>query len=110
MSKWSVRKIGVLSAAVLLTGVLAGCGGSSTDAEKGEPRSAEVLYKQLCINCHGTDLQGKSAPALKGLGDSKTAEQLAAKIEKGGGGMPSFGKMLKPEEVQGLAEWLIAQK
>ncbi|TMV17513.1 cytochrome c [Paenibacillus thermoaerophilus] len=102
--------IACLGVLTLTAGLAAGCGGGGGAAQSGEPREPEAIYKQLCINCHGNNLEGRSAPALKTIGATKSAEEIAGIIQKGQNGMPSFGKMLKPEEIQALADWLAAKK
>ncbi|MGO4500242.1 cytochrome c [Paenibacillus sp. 2RAB27] len=104
--------------------VLAACG-SSTKVEHTEHEgststsspsasvsasNAETLYKGNCMSCHGGELQGKIGPSLVKVGGKLSEEQLDAKIQNGGGGMPGFKSKLKEPDVQALAEWLAAKK
>ncbi|MFD0677212.1 MULTISPECIES: c-type cytochrome [unclassified Paenibacillus] len=71
---------------------------------------AETIYKSSCIACHGANLEGKAGPGLQKIGAKLGKEQIATKIQNGGGGMPSYKGKLRNEEVQSLSEWLSAKK
>ena len=62
------------------------------------------LFATNCSWCHdGFGMDGGKGPALAGT--SKTYEQVVKQITSGKSGyMPGFGKVLKPEQVQALAE------
>ena len=64
-----------------------------------------------CLACHGSDYQGQaSIPALAGVGDKYSKEELADIVTNGRGQMPAFGERLSAEEIDQIAEWLAKQK
>ena len=64
------------------------------------------LFATNCSWCHdGYGMDGGRGPALAGT--SKTYEQVVKQITSGKSGyMPGFGKVLKTEQVQALAEYI----
>ncbi|MCM3747198.1 cytochrome c [Paenibacillus pasadenensis] len=105
--KWV--QFGAACAAVVM---LAGCGsGAGGNADKQVSESDPMpLYKRNCMSCHGGSLQGSSGPNLQKIGSALTKDQLIETIRDGKGRMPSFGKRLKPEEIDKLATWLAEKK
>ncbi|MBD2867923.1 cytochrome c [Paenibacillus sp. IB182493] len=95
-------------AALLLA--LAGCGGGGTALDG--PPEVMAVYKANCVNCHGSELQGRIGQItnLQKVGGRMSAEELRAQIEHGGRTMPPFEDKLTEEEIAGLAEWLSAKK
>jgi cytochrome c550 len=73
-------------------------------------QAAEAIYKQSCIACHGTDLEGKMGPNLQKVGGKLTDQQLHKIIQNGKGGMPAFKSTLKDEEIVNIALWLAGKK
>ncbi|QAY66142.1 menaquinol-cytochrome c reductase cytochrome b/c subunit [Paenibacillus protaetiae] len=71
-----------------------------------------IVKKANCVSCHATDLNGTPpvVPALTGVGDRLTQEQIATTITNGRGGMPSFKGQLSDAEIAQLATWLSKQK
>ncbi|OUM96763.1 MAG: menaquinol-cytochrome C reductase [Thermobacillus sp. ZCTH02-B1] len=64
-----------------------------------------------CLACHGSDYQGNGpVPALAGVGDKFSKEELADIVTNGRGQMPAFGDRLSAEEIDQIAEWLAKQK
>lgn len=73
--------------------------------------ATKLLQDNNCLSCHGTDYQGQGpAPALAGIGDLYSKEELAEVITNGRGGMPAFGEQLSAEEIDQIATWLAKQK
>ncbi|MDO3676373.1 c-type cytochrome [Paenibacillus ehimensis] len=111
---WMPLAIGLL----LLAGLATACGGDKSSAPAnapsktaaGEASNAEAIYKANCVSCHGADLSGKVGPNLQKTGAKLSQEQISAKIQNGGGGMPSYKNTLKEPEIQALTEWLSAKK
>lgn len=117
----------VLLTAVLISSLTACSGGSgakpveaggastpSPAAETNEAyaRASELFQKTNCISCHGVNLEGKAGPKtnLQKIGASRSPEQIAGKIENGGGGMPVYKSKLTQEEIHLLADWLSSKK
>lgn len=70
-----------------------------------EELSAEDIFKKSCASCHGGNLEGGAAPALSGIGEKFSTEEIEDIINNGtDGGMPPG--LVKPEESAALAEWL----
>lgn len=106
-----------LAAAVLLT-LAAGCGvgdkGHSAKQAPLEDAPTEIaeLYKARCINCHGSELQGRVGvhTNLQQVGSRMSAEEITMQIQYGKGVMPGFASTLTQDEIQGLAEWLAGKQ
>ena len=85
------------------------------DAEGGKEKTEDVAsatpedtYKASCIGCHGDAYQGGMGPALKGIGDRKTKDEIKEILTNGtSGGMPG-GLVAGNEEA--MAEWLTTLK
>ncbi|WP_010678151.1 cytochrome c550 [Bacillus timonensis] len=93
-----------------------GLGNMDEMANKGEeaPETAaaspEEVVKSTCAACHGQDLAGQgNAPALKGVGDHLSVEEIQDVITNGRGAMPA-GLVKDPAQVQEIANWLVEQK
>jgi len=72
--------------------------------------AAAAVYEQSCLMCHGDQFQGGGGPALVDVGSRLTEQQIARKIQNGGGGMPGFKSELTPEEIGNLSKWLSEKK
>lgn len=79
----------------------------------------ESMKLATCLACHGTDLKGASAPALRGIGDTLSQEQIMDVIKNGKqgakGSMPPMydtakANGLSDEQIEGIAAWLAKQK
>ena len=80
----------------------------------GDPPKGKVVFEQ-CSACHNADSADKKmGPGLKGLfqkpklqnGKKPTAQNVLARIESGGGGMPPFKEMLTDQEKNDLIAYL----
>jgi cytochrome c550 len=67
-------------------------------------KSPEEIYTGSCVGCHGDAYQGGMGPALTGVGDRLSKEEIIEVVTKGRGNMPAG--MVKPEEADAMAEWL----
>jgi cytochrome c551 len=92
-------------------------GGSPSGSPVGSPGAspsgsvdAQAIYKQNCIACHAADLRGGVGPNLQKVGARMSADQIAAKITAGGGGMTPFKGVLTDAQIHTLANWLSTQK
>ena len=74
-----------------------------------DPAFTNIMQAQ-CISCHGAELEGGAGPALRGIGDRLSKEEIAEVITNGRGGMPAYGSILSAEEIDQVAEWLSRQK
>ena len=76
--------------------------------------SGAELFKANCARCHGDDAKGDKGPDLTSEKRQEkwkdSDEKLVKKITNGGWGMPKFGKKLKPEEIQGIADYVRSLK
>lgn len=69
------------------------------------------IVESQCIGCHASDLNGASGPALLGIGNRLSSEEIAEIITHGknNGSMPAFEGTLSTDEINQLAEWLSKQ-
>lgn len=86
--------------------------GSPAASPTGSPAAvnAEAVFRQNCAACHAADLHGGVGPNLQAVGSRLSADQIAAKIAAGGGGMTAFKGVLSDADIQALANWLAAKK
>ncbi|OME99278.1 hypothetical protein BK127_38900 [Paenibacillus sp. FSL H7-0331] len=82
----------------------------SAQAATGAGDKGGAIYKANCISCHGDKLEGTLGPNLQQVGSRLSKEQIAAKVQNGGGSMPAFKSKLKDADVESLAEWLSIKK
>jgi mono/diheme cytochrome c family protein len=73
-----------------------------------------AVYSQSCAACHGTQMEGVSAPALKGpaFGDMATAQSLTAQtlLDVVANSMPqSDPGSLKPDEYSAVTAYILQQ-
>jgi len=69
-----------------------------------------IMKEANCIACHGEELEGASAPALRGLGDRMGKDEIFDVIANGRGGMPPYAGQLSDEQIEQIAVWLEQQK
>ncbi len=100
--------------------------GKPPEASKPDPASlaivaddapgADIYARATCIACHGDSLKGNGGiPALRGIGDAYSQEEIMDIIKNGKGGMgaqyeENIAKGLTPEDIDTLAGWLALQK
>ena len=112
-----LRPFPLLSAALLLAILpqLAGAQGSKPALYTADQASAgAAIYSQSCAACHGVQLEGVAAPALKGpaFGEMATAQGLtaAALLDVIVNTMPqSDPGALKPEEYNAVTAYILQQ-
>lgn len=76
-----------------------------------DPVLSGTMTQAACISCHGAELEGANGPALRGIGDVMTKEELIDVITNGkGDGMPAYQGQLTEEEIDQIATWLSLQK
>lgn len=79
---------------------------------------AELYKKATCLSCHGAGLKGMPAsgvPALLGIGDKLSQDEILGVIKNGKGNMGkqyqgNIDKGLSDADINKLAEWLSKQK
>jgi len=70
-------------------------------------RGAAAFTTNGCPYCHTIHNQGgHKGPDLSGVGRILTETQIRTQIAHGGKGMPPFGDVLKPDEVNDLVAYL----
>ncbi|MFD0958840.1 c-type cytochrome [Paenibacillus chungangensis] len=72
---------------------------------------AMETYQSQCMGCHATDLNGGAGPALLGVGNKLSQEEIAGIITNGSENkmMPGFGESLSSDDIDKLALWLTKQ-
>jgi mono/diheme cytochrome c family protein len=60
---------------------------SSAPAKLGDAKRGQVIFRQTCGGCHGTNAEGGVGPRLAGA--QITTEKAKAQIDNGGGIMPA---------------------
>ncbi|WP_282154782.1 cytochrome c550 [Cytobacillus gottheilii] len=80
---------------------LSGEGGETT--EETAQANPEEIYQQSCIGCHGDQYQGGAGPALTGVGDRLSQDEIVDILTNGKGAMP--GGLVSGNETA-MAEWL----
>ncbi|MCA0755859.1 cytochrome c [Paenibacillus sp. N4] len=92
--------------------IIIGCGVGKESGALDGPAEVMAVYKANCVNCHGTELQGKIGPKtnLQEVGKRMSAADITGQIERGGETMPPFKDRLTDEQIAGLAEWLAGKK
>jgi mono/diheme cytochrome c family protein len=111
------RSLPVLSAALLLAALpqLAGAQAAKPALYTADQASAgAAIYSQSCAACHGVQMEGVAAPALKGsaFGEMATAQGLtaAALLDVVTNTMPqSDPGALKPEEYNAVTAYILQQ-
>ncbi|RIW37569.1 cytochrome c [Bacillus salacetis] len=79
-------------------------GGGTAEGGEFDP---EGHYQQACISCHGENYEGGVGPALTGVGDRYSKEEIVEILQNGkGGGMPAG--LVPPENQDAMAEWLMS--
>ncbi|MEH6941227.1 cytochrome c550 [Bacillus sp. JJ722] len=75
--------------------------GAKTEQTAGTP---EEIYQASCLSCHGNSYEGGMGPALKGVGDKKSVDEIKAILKDGKGAMPPG---LVPEaKLDEMSKWL----
>ncbi|WP_282935613.1 menaquinol-cytochrome c reductase cytochrome b/c subunit [Paenibacillus sp. RC67] len=80
--------------------------------------AAEIYKKATCVSCHGGELKGMPSsgiPALRGVGDKHSKDEIMNIIKKGQGNMSAqyddnIKKGLTDADINKVAEWLAKQK
>jgi cytochrome c550 len=65
----------------------------------------EAHYQQACISCHGGNYEGGAGPALTGVGERLSAEEIQEILKNGKGIMPP--NLVPEENIEAMTEWLM---
>ncbi|HST41075.1 MAG TPA: c-type cytochrome [Conexibacter sp.] len=89
----------------------AGAAAGGDDASAGGGAAADeegkAIFTQSCAGCHTLADAGASGSVGPNLDDARpSAEAVAAMVRGGGGGMPSFGGTLQPEQIDAVAAYV----
>jgi cytochrome c550 len=79
-------------------------GGEKTEETESASASPEDIYKQNCISCHGNAYQGGVGPALKGVGDRLSVDEVKNVITNGRGAMPSG--LVEEQNIDAMAKYI----
>ncbi|CAH0249323.1 MULTISPECIES: cytochrome c550 [Bacillaceae] len=79
-------------------------GGEKTEETENASASPEDIYKQNCISCHGNAYQGGVGPALKGVGDRLSVDEVKNVITNGRGAMPPG--LVEEQNIDAMAEYI----
>lgn len=72
---------------------------------------SELFYTKGCIYCHQIgDYGAQKGPNLTKVGSRYTRDQLTTRLLNGGNGMPAYGTILKPGELDALLAFLETRK
>jgi len=73
-----------------------------------ERTGAIVLQNKQCRNCHSIGGSGGlRGPALDGIANRMTQDQIIRQVLQGGGNMPAYGNALSPSETTALVRFLM---
>jgi len=73
-----------------------------------ERTGAIVLQNKQCRNCHSIGGSGGlRGPALDGIANRMTEDQIIRQVLQGGGNMPAYGNALSPSETTALVRFLM---
>jgi len=98
----------------------ADAGGADEGAAGGEETSGgaaggsatavgQEIFRQSCAGCHTLADAGATGSVGPNLDDTRLDEAgIAAMVRSGGGGMPSFGGTLQPEQIDEVAAYVAA--
>lgn len=78
--------------------------GGKTEAPAKVSAKPEDIYKQSCITCHGDAYQGGVGPALKGVGERRSADYIKNIITHGKNTMPAG--LVKEDQAEGMVKFL----
>ncbi|MFD2115407.1 c-type cytochrome [Paenibacillus yanchengensis] len=116
-----ISKIALILTSILF--VLAACSDGGKQKVTGRallsaPKDVVSVYRNNCISCHGTDLQGRIGPGtnLQKIGARLSKEEISDTIANGvidangGYSMKPHKDKLTAEEMDRLSEWLSKKK
>jgi len=79
--------------------------GDEGEATEEVASNPEDIYKNKCLSCHGDQYQGVVGPALKGLSDKYSVDDVKDILLNGKGSMP--GNLVPADQLDAMAEWVL---
>lgn len=64
----------------------------------------EEIYQKSCVSCHGQNYEGGVGPALTGIGDRLSQDDIKSVLQNGQGAMP--GGLVPDEKLDEMTQWL----
>jgi ubiquinol-cytochrome c reductase cytochrome b subunit len=81
------------------------------NATPDDAEGARLFHAKGCEFCHAiAGYGGKRGPDLTLVGGRMTHDQIVARITNGSASMPAYTRMLRPDEVQTLSEFLARRR
>ena len=95
-----------LSGWLLLVFAIAAASAHASSRSQRE-HGAELFNANGCLHCHTMNkVGGNKGPDLSGVGRTATPAAMRKQIADGGKGMPPFGEILQPKELDDLIAYL----
>ncbi len=90
--------------------------GVSSLQAAGDAASGKAIFETKCALCHNVDNKDKKiGPGLKGIKDGKLPsgkdanhDTVMENLNKGGGGMPAFEKLLSTQEKEDVVAYVLS--
>jgi glucose/arabinose dehydrogenase len=76
--------------------------GGGTGGDDGGGVDGAEVYRVHCSSCHGDDARGGVGPSLIDVADRLTVAQHLSVVRHGRGGMPAWGDVLTPDEIEAV--------
>ncbi len=96
-----------LSGWLLFFTLIAAGSAAHASARKQREHGSEIFNATGCMHCHTIgNVGGNKGPNLSGVGRTVMPAAMRKQIVDGGKGMPPFGEILKPKELNDLIAYL----
>ena len=87
--------------------LIASASATNAASRKQREHGSELFQATGCAHCHTIGkVGGNKGPNLSGVGQTVTPAAMRKQIVDGGKGMPPFGEILKPNELNDLIAYL----
>ena len=85
-------------------------GGGGTTTDGGEAADGEAIFAEAgCGGCHALEAAGSNGNVGPNLDESKPAKELVIdRVTNGQGAMPAFGDSYSAEQIQAVADYVVA--
>jgi mono/diheme cytochrome c family protein len=106
-----VSALAALVVSAALPAGLAAVPAVEASAIRGRKAGAVLFHEKGCEHCHGVNGVGTDrGPDLSTVGKRLSKPQIEHQIEHGGEGMPAYGAVLQPDEIDDLVAFLHSKK